>query len=196
MKRVLVLLLTSCLLGSCSNKYLDVIRYQDYERVESLGVYKQYCVLEYYWPYRNESDKEGDVPAHYKILLPTGTDLKKKIFGPNENRCFLYTGKRGIAIFQDLSRAEEKKCEGQLSQISKEEAERRLHVFEGYLEKKIKVKEKRMHYMYEKEQVIVVMFNLSEKDYHDFIELPTKNLRIKARGVCKASAARDSSLSM
>ena len=154
--------------------------YQTNKMVESLcpGKGHSYSIYEYSSPFVGVTDNEKHFPAHYQILLPPQTGIKK-MYERSDNRCFVYSKSRGIAIIQEIY-SWRKEYENGLSEISMDEAE-------GLLAKvvditKIKVKDNRHHYLYVDNEIRIVMFNLSENDYHDFVEFPLENLKFRRRG--------------
>ena len=60
--------------------------------------------------------------------------------------------------------------------------EDQLYEFEELLGKSIKVKEKRNHYMYVDNEIRIIMYNLTEDDYYQFVEFPLANLKFRQRG--------------
>lgn len=182
MKRILVLIFVSFVLGGCcSYKNAPIVWYWNNELYESLGGYKEYAIYDFYSPFIGTMDKEESIPAHYQILLPPKKEIVRILYGPYENRCFFYTRKRGIGIFQDL-RNWERKYDNGLKEISKELAEDQLSKFAEQFGKEIKLKEKKHHYMYVDQEIRIVMFNLSEDDYQQFVAFPLENLKIRRRG--------------
>lgn len=148
--------------------------------VESLcpGKDSSYSIYEYVSPFVGIADNEEHLPAHYQILLPPQTGIKK-LYERGDNRCFVYSRSRGIAIIQEIY-SWRKEYENGLSEISVDEAE-------GLLSKvvditKIRIKDNRHHYLYVDNEIRIVMFNLSENDYHDYVEFPSESLKFRRRG--------------
>ena len=179
-----VLLFFFVLIGlavSCSYRNVPIIWYWENEIIESLGIVEDYCVYDYSSSFKSVMDMEECIPAHYQILLPSHKVLKRILYGSLERRCFLYTRGRGIAIIQDLHDWE-RKYENGLNQISPEMVEDQLSIFEEVSGKKIRVTKNRQHFMFVDNEIRIIMFNLSEDDYHSFVEFPIENLKIRRRG--------------
>ena len=105
MKRVIIsffflLGLSGC--GSFRNAPWVAYFFQTNEMVESLcpGKDHGYSIYEYTSPFVGLADNEEHLPAHYQILLPPQTDIMK-MYERGDNRCFVYSKSRGIAIIQE-----------------------------------------------------------------------------------------------
>lgn len=181
MKRLFAFIFIWCIAGCCSYKNAPIIWYSDNEIIESLGVADEYCIYDFSSPIRGVMDHYESIPAHYQILLPPRKKINNILYGPSEDRCFFYSNNRGIAIIQDLHDWE-RKYENGLTMISAEMVENQLYEFEELLGKRIKVKEKRNHYMYVDNEIRIIMYNLTEDDYYQFVEFPLANLKFRQRG--------------
>lgn len=189
-KRILALLALLWLTG-CSYKYVPSIIYYENVVVESLGVSGDYCIYDSSSPFRGRAEYYEFLPTHYQIILPTKRKMVGRLFS-SDDRCFLYTRNRGIAIFQGSSYLTRDYGDG-LYQISDELVEYQLSSFikfDGSLNRydrrinrmERKINGRKQHYMYIDNNIRIVMFNLSEKDYHDFVEIPIEGLKIKRKG--------------
>lgn len=182
MKRILVLIFVSFVLGGCcSYKNAPIVWYWNNEMYESLGVLDNYCIYDYAVPFKGVMETYESIPAHYQIFLPPRKEIIRILWGPIEDRCFFFTKKRGIAIIQDLHDWE-RKYENGLHQITKDAAEDQLFIFADLLGKEIKIKGNRNHFMYVDNEIRILMFNLSEEDYARFVEFPLVNFKIRQRG--------------
>lgn len=179
MKKYLIIFsILVCFGGCCSYKNVPYVVYRNNEIDELIGPMKEFCIYDYISRVKMRSDTEVCLPAHYHILLPPKRNIKK-FLGFDDNRCFLYTMSRGIAVFQDHYSWERKYTNG-FRQIPADSADRQLSLFDE--QAKIKVNEQKCHYLYVDNEIRIVFFNLSRKDYHSFVELPLKSLEIKRRG--------------
>lgn len=182
MKRILVFLFVPLVMTGCYlYREAPIVWYWENEMYESLGVLDNYCVYDYSVPFKGIMESYESVPAHYQILLPPRKEIRNILWGPSEDRCFLFTKNRGIAIIQDLHDWE-RKYENGLNQITKDMAENQLLKFADLLGKEVKVKGKKEHYMYVDNEIRILMFNLTEEDYFRFVEFPLANLKIRKRG--------------
>lgn len=177
-KNIIIFVILLGFLGCRSYKDIPYSVYRNNELDESIGPMKDYCIYDYISHVRMRRDNEVYVPAHYHMLLPPKRDLKK-FLGYNENRCFVYSKLRGIAIFQD-EYSWERKCTNGFRQISTDTARKYLSVFDEQLE--IKCKEQKNHYLYVDNEIRIVFFNVSKEDYKSFVELPLKSLEVRRRG--------------
>ena len=180
MKKIIPLFVLFVLTGCCSFLEFPVIGYINNEIVESIGVQADYSIYDNNFSAMGVNETDVMIPAHYQILIPPKKGIRRSFFVSGE-KFFLYTQKRGIAIFQDLYDWE-RVYENGLQQISKETAEDQLSFFEINSEKKIKVKEDRLHFMYVDNEIRILMFNLHDRDYYRFVEFPLANLKIRRRG--------------
>ena len=179
MKKYLIILsVLVCFVGCCSYKNVPYVVYRDNEIDEFIGPMKDYCIYDFISQVKMRRDTEVYFPAHYHILFPPKRGIKN-ILGYNDNRCFIYTKSRGIAIFQDHYSWERKHANG-FRQIPADSASSQLSLFDDQVE--IKVKEQKDHYLYVDNEIRIVFFNISEKDYQSFVEFPLKSLEIKRRG--------------
>lgn len=168
--------------GCCSYRNTPLVsyHYQTHNMVESLVPGKGYSIYEYTSPFVGVADREEHLPAHYQILLPQQKDIRK-IYGIGDDRCFIYSKARGIAIFQELAKWA-KMYENGLREISTDEAEGWISKVETMCNTRIKVKNNRHHYLYVDNEIRIVMFNLCENDYDNFVEFPLTHLRFYQRG--------------
>lgn len=166
------------LVGCSSYKNIPYLVYRNNEIDEAIAPMDKYCIFDYISHVRMRRDNEEYLPAHLHLLLPPKRDMKK-FFGINENRCFLYTKLRGVAIFQDEYSWERKYANG-FRQIPADSAWKQLSLFDDQV--KIKVKEQKNHYLYVDNEIRIVFFNLSKEDYQSFVELPLKSLEVRRRG--------------
>lgn len=166
------------LVGCRSYKDMPYVSYWNNEMYEIMGAMKDYSVYDYVSPLKGRMDKFEHLPAHYHILLPPKRDMKK-FCGYDENRCFLYSSSRGIAIFQDVFSWERKYRNG-FRQIPADSVRKQLSPYNEQV--KIKVKEQKNHYLYVDNEIRMVFFNLSEEDYESFVALPLKSFEIRRRG--------------
>lgn len=164
--------------GCCSYKNVPYVVYRDNEIEESINSMDDYCIYKYTSTVKGIMDNEDRIPAHYQILIPPKSDIKK-IYCSDINRCFVFTKSRGIAIFQDIQNWE-RVYTGGFRQVSKDSVENYMSEF-GNL-KKIKVMERRSHYLYVDHEIRIVFFNLSKEDYKSYVESPLKSLIIMRRG--------------
>jgi len=178
-KNLMTFVLLLGITGCCSYKDIPYVVYRNNEIDESIGPMKDYCIYDYISQVKMRRDNEEYNPAHYHILFPPKRYIKK-LLGCNENRCFLYTNSRGIALFQD-EYPWERKYENGFRQISADSAESQLSVFTNRT-KGIELIENKNHYMYVDQEIRIVFFNLSNDDYQSFVELPLKSLDIRRRG--------------
>ena len=176
-KYIIIFVLSLGFLGCRSYKDIPYVVYRNNELDESIGPMKDYCIYDYTSHVRMRRDYEVYVPAHYHILLPPKRDLKK-FLGYNENRCFLYSKSKGIAIVQDEYSLEGKYTNG-FRQISADSARKHLSVFDDQIE--IKCNEQKNHYLYVDNEIRIVFFNLSKEDYQSFVKLPLKTLEVRRR---------------
>ena len=167
-----------CFGGCCSYKDMPYVIYRDNEIDEIVGSMQDYCIFDYISQVKMRRDTEVYFPAHYHILLPPKRDLKK-FLGYNDNRCFLYTKSRGIAIFQDEYSWERKYTNG-FRQISTDSAGKQLSLFDD--QEKLRIEDQKCHYLYIDNEIRIVFFNLSKEDYHSYVELPLKSLEVRRRG--------------
>ena len=179
MKKYLIIFsILVCFGGCCSYKNVPYVVYRNNEIDELIGPMKDYCIYDFISQVKMRRDTEVCLPAHYHILLPPKRNIKK-FLGFDDNRCFLYTMSRGIAVFQDHYSWERKHANG-FRQIPADSASSQLSLFDDQVE--IKVKEQKDHYLYVDNEIRIVFFNISEKDYQSFVEFPLKSLEIKRRG--------------
>lgn len=157
---------------------MPYVIYRDNEIDEIVGSMQDYCIFDYISQVKMRRDTEVYFPAHYHILLPPKRDLKK-FLGYNDNRCFLYTKSRGIAIFQDEYSWERKYTNG-FRQISTDSAGKQLSLFDD--QEKLRIEDQKCHYLYIDNEIRIVFFNLSKEDYHSYVELPLKSLEVRRRG--------------
>ena len=175
---LLLVLLLLGMTGCCSYSDIPYTVIRNNEIDESIVPMKNYSIYNYESQVRMTRDKEEYLPAHYYILIPPKRSMKK-FLSQNENRCFLYTKLRGIAIFQDEYPWERVYTNG-FRQIPADSAEFFLNTFDNQVE--IKIKEQKNHYLYVDNEIRIVIFNLSKEDYNNYVEFPLKNLFIKRRG--------------
>ena len=184
MKQLLIILVSIGLSGCCSYKSYKSGVYAYYwknEIYESLGDLGEYSVFDFESPFKGVTEETESLPAHYKILLPPIKELKRTE-NIGKNRCFLYTKYRGIAIIQDNNWKNWKRIDKNgLRELSEDSVENELFVFTSN-DIKIKIKKNRRHYLYVDNEIRIIMFNLSEKDYYTFVEFTLKNFIIKRRG--------------
>ena len=166
------------LVGCHSYKNVPYVYYRNNEIDEVIGPTKDYSIYDYVSHVKMSRDNEVYFPAHYHILLPPKIDFRKSS-GINENRCFLYSSSKGIAIFQDEYSWERKYRNG-FRQIPADSVRKQLSPYNEQV--KIKVKEQKNHYLYVDNEIRIVFFNLSEEDYESFVALPLKSLEIRRRG--------------
>ena len=102
----------------------------------------------------------------------------KKIFSMGDDRCFLYSKGRGIAIFQDIVEIG-RTYENGLRQISASSADDQLFPIAASYGKEIRIREGRKHYMYVEDETMILMFNLTDEDYDDYVELPINSFKIR-----------------
>ncbi len=175
MKRILIIaILVFELAGCCS--YIDTLGHWHSKR-ESLDFTNNYCIYNYESNIFGVCDNEEHIPAHYQIYIP---NKLKNMGGVGDDRFFLYSRTRGIAIFQDLPSWKRKYAKG-LRIISKDSVENFVETF-NHLNTKVKVKENRIHYLYVDGEMRIVFFNLSETDINDFVYFPLNHLLIKKHG--------------
>ena len=168
------------LVGCSSYKNEPYVVYLDNEIEESLKPMKDYCIYDYSSNMKGTMDYEVCIPAHYQIWIPPKKDLKF-IHGLDENKLFLYTKSRGIAIFQDIQ-GWERKYEDGFRPIAIDSVESYLSQFGDHKKLKVKAQVQKNHYLYVDNEIRIVFFNLSQKDYHSFVEIPLNSLNIKRRG--------------
>ena len=166
------------LVGCSSYKNEPYVVYLDNEIEESIKPMKDYCIYDFCSNMKGTMDYEVCIPAHYQIWFPPKKDLKQ-IQGLGEDKLFVFTKSRGIAIFQDLQGWERKYADG-FRPIATDSVEDYLSQFGE--QKKLKVKAQKNHYLYVDDEIRIVFFNLSQEDYHSFVETPLKSLNIKRRG--------------
>ena len=177
----LLILLVFGLTGCSSSRNAPIVWYWDNEIIESLGSLKDYCVYDFAVPFKAVMDDEEAVLAHYKILLPPKKEMKKILYSANDKRCFLYSKNRGIAIIQDIHHHHQDQING-LQEISKDTVEDELFTIEDSCKTKVKVLNGKKHYLYVDNEIRIIMFNLRENDYREFVKFPLENLIIKRRG--------------
>ena len=177
-KNIFLFSMLVCFGGCCSYKDMPYVIYRDNEIDEIVGSMQDYCIFDYISQVKMRRDTEVYFPAHYHILLPPKRDLKK-FLGYNDNRCFLYTKSRGIAIFQDEYSWERKYTNG-FRQISTDSAGKQLSLFDD--QEKLRIEDQKCHYLYIDNEIRIVFFNLSKEDYHSYVELPLKSLEVRRRG--------------
>lgn len=183
MKKIFILFIVFVGVSGCfqyKNTPRVVYYYQTNKMIECMTPVMGYSIYEYYSPFVGVADMEEHIPAHYQILLPHQKDVKRT-YGINHNRCFVYSKGRGVAIIQEFYN-KNTGYENGLHEISMDDAERWLSKAVDMHETMIKMKDNRHHYLYVDNEIGIVMFNLTEKDYHDFVELPTNNLSFYQRG--------------
>lgn len=166
------------LVGCSSYKNEPYVVYLNDEVEESLKPMKDYCIYDFSSNMKGTMDYEVCIPAHYQIWIPPKKDIKY-IHRIDNDRCFLYTKSRGIAIFQDIPGWARKYANG-FRPIASDSVESYLSQFGD--QKKLKVKAQKNHYLYVDDEIRIVFFNLSQEDYHSFVETPLKSLNIKRRG--------------
>ena len=164
--------------GCRSYKDEPYVVYLNNEIEESIIPKGDYCIYDNSSNMIGTADYEMHVPAHYQMCIPPKKDIKK-FYRSDEDRCILYSKSRGIAIFQDITDWERKYASG-FRPIATDTAEKCLSWL-GIL-KDIKVNGKKNHYLYVDHEIRILFFNLSQDDYHSFVELPLKSLDIKRRG--------------
>lgn len=188
------LIIVTTLTGCCVlNNDVAEVRYLNNELVDSLGPMNDYCIFDFMSPMMYTRDHEECHFAHYQVLLPSKKMMKKR-FGSTENRCFLYSKGRGIAIFQDIGKSNRRYSNG-LQQISGEMV-RCLVDGQFYYQprffwgkwrnndfkvKTFEINERKNHYLYVDEEIRIVFFNISDVDYDSFVGLPINSLKIKQR---------------
>lgn len=178
MKRIIIYAVLLTVVCGCSllNKECEVYYwYNDINEV--LGPKDKYCIYDFMTPLDGRCDHEVHVAAHYQVMLPPKKIMKKhyKSYASWTDRCFIYSRNRGIAIFQDIRESDRKNPNG-VRQILKDTVEDQLEAFQPY---SIKVKGDRNHFIYVDGEIRIIMFNLEEKDYNSFINLPMNSLKIK-----------------
>lgn len=157
-----------------------VYYFQANKMVECLVPGKDYSIYEFISPYVGVADKEEHLPAHYQILLPHQNDLKR-IYRKNDNRCFVYSKARGIAIVQKTNKWG-KEYDNDLREIPMDEVEGWVSEVVDMREAKLKINKDRHHYLYVDHEIGIVLFNLSENDYQDFVSFPLDHLKLYRRG--------------
>ena len=86
------------LIGCSSYKNEPYVVYLDNEIEESIKPMKEYCIYDFCSKMKGTMDYEVCIPAHYQIWFPPKKDLKQ-IQGLGEDKLFVFTKSRGIAIF-------------------------------------------------------------------------------------------------
>lgn len=183
MKRILIAFLVFIgSTGCCTywNTPWVVYYYQTNRMVESLIPGEGYSIYEYTSPFVGVADNEEHLPAHYQILLPHQKNVKR-LYSKNHDRCFVYSKYRGITIIQELN-DKGGNYENGLYEISMDEAEGWISKVVEMHNTRIRVKDNRHHYIYVNGEIGIVMFNLFENDYHDFVEYPLNSFRLYRRG--------------
>ena len=182
-KKAIISVIVLIGLAGCSsyrNTPWVVYYYETNKMVESLVPAKGYSIYEFTSPFVGVADKEKHHPAHYQLLIPQQNDLKR-LYRKSDNRCFVYSKARGIAIIQELYSWRKNYDKG-LREISPEEAEGWLPQVMDMHETKFKIQKDRHHYLYVDHEIRIVLFNLSEKDYQDFVVFPLDHLKFYRRG--------------
>lgn len=189
MKRIFIIIFVSiCFSGCCSYRTCRNGTYAWYwknEIYESFGDLGNYSVYDFESPFKGVTEDTESLAAHYKILLPPIKELERTENIGN-NRLFLYTKHRGIAIIQDDNWNNWKTIDKNgLREISEDSVDDKLFEFTS-CSIKIKIKKNRRHYMYVDNEIKIIMFNLTENDYYSFVTFPLKNFTIKRRGEIRA----------
>ena len=166
-----------CFVGCSSYKSMPSVVYRN-DIQESIKPMNDYCIYHYFSNIKGIMDEEERIPANYQICFPPKR-LIKYYLNLDINRCFFFTKSRGIAIFQDIQDWKRVHTNG-FRQISKDSVDSYLSPFGDF--KEIKIKEDKNHYLYVDNEIRIVFYNLSQEDYHSFVELPLKSLKIERRG--------------
>ena len=171
------------LVGCSSYKNAPRVTYC-YNRIsDCLGTDGEFWIYDFMFPLIGTRDNMEDIPAHYQIFIPDKRELKK-LYGVGYDRCFLYSKGRGIAIFQDIDESNRKFDNG-FRQIPASSADEQLSRITTSYATEIKIRDGRKHYIFVDNEIRVLMFNLMDNDYHDFVEQPLNTLTIRRRGTTR-----------
>lgn len=176
-------LMVLIIVGCSSTKNASMVKYADEEISEVLSPMGNYSIYDYFSP-KVESDVEDTTSIlRYHILLPPKKDIRR-ILSTGEDRCFLFSKGRGIAIIQDsASKTHYKKGYRDLSSRSIKE---QLSVFKGI--DNLEIKDNKRHGICVVEHgVRVYFFNLSYADFHDYVHYSLMSLHIITRSNGKDS---------
>ena len=178
MKKVLILVLTiTCLCGCGTYRSAPRVTYWYNSIYDCLGTNGVQWIYDYMSPLIGVMDNQESVPVHYRIFLPDKRNMKK-IFSMGDDRCFLYSKGRGIAIFQDIVESGGT-YENGIRQISASSADDQLFPIAASYGTEIRLREGRKHYMYVEDEIMILMFNLTDEDYEDYVELPINSFTIR-----------------
>lgn len=182
MKKYIIFLFIFLGLSGCSPyKYSPYVTYWPNNAIEScLGIDNDHSIYDFISPAIGRADNEYRIPALYQIHIPHKKNMKR-VYSNTRDICFIYSKSRGIAIIQNLDDWKGNNENG-FKEIEKETVENLLRRFENANMTEIKVKDKKQHYMYVDNEIRIIMFNLTNEDYHNFVELPMKSFKIKRRG--------------
>ena len=196
MNKFCILLFVALLLFGCqTSKELNVSGFhinRPFEKI-SLTPLRSYGIYNYESELHGVMDNEEEVLSHYQICLPM-KDLKE-IRGGYKNSYFFYTHNRVIAIQQDLRK--EIKVSNGLRCIPRDSvydyymiAGRNRNAWYEFGDGR-KLKKNRFHYVYVDDEIIMLMLNISYKDYKNFVEYPLNTFHIKRRGGIKQRTPYD-----
>lgn len=178
MKKVVTLLLLLTILYGCGlHKSAVMVSYCHNDLEEVLSKVDEYSIYDYLTPLNGKCDHEVLVAAHYRLFIPSMRKIKHLYRSTNwTDRCFLYSRNRGIAVFQDIRESDRIFPVG-LTSVSEEFVEDQLAFFSNDIW--TKVLGKRSHYLFVSGEIRLLMFNLTNDDYHEFVETPMESLKIK-----------------
>lgn len=175
------------ILSSCNTMRMNVpyVNYIDNDLLEIIGPKTEYCVYDFISPQTATADKDIFRPAHYHILLPKKKYMRN-MFISDFDRIFLYSNGRGIAIFQVLSKSDGRNNNG-LQEISTETVEH--YIMDCFIwptkyneNSYPPIKQRKKHYLYVDNEIMIIIFNISENDYDSFVNLPVTSLKVTRRG--------------
>ena len=159
MRRALLLSMIIGLIGCNSYKRAPMVNYRDNDIREVLG---SSGVYDYY-----------DTTIHIHIILPEKR-LMKKSYCSEEDRCFIYAGNKGIAVFHD-----DKGYANGFRTLPAISLEKSLSAFKDL--DRLTIKKHKYHYSYAGHGLRVVMFNLEQKDFNSYVIVPLASLKIARR---------------